>query len=479
MSEAKTVAIIGAGPVGLAAGAHALEQGLRPIILEAGTNAAHAVRQWGHVRLFSPWEYNVDRAAERLLAAAGWNSPAPDQYPTGAELVGQYLEPLATRTILRTHIHTSSEVTDISRAGFDKLKTKGREVAPFEIRYQNGQGSKVVRADAVIDASGTWQTPNPAGANGLPAIGEQQAAGKIAYAMPDVLGKDRSRYAGKTVAVLGSGHSAIGTLIDLARLATQSPDTVPIWLLRGNDPAKAFGGGANDKLSARGELGAAFAGLVAAGQIRVESGFRVSHLTLAGSRLVVGSGAGCCGRGVAIDELIVATGFRSDLNFVRELRIALDPAIECPVALAPLIDPNEHSCGTVRPHGARELAQPDPGFYFAGIKSYGRAPTFLMLTGYEQVRSIAADIAGDREAADRIELVLPETGVCNRTAAAVATECCGAPAASDVDACRVRDASAKQAGAKQAGAKQAGARMQAWPAADAPDREDPAVKDYR
>ena len=102
---------------------------------------------------------------------------------------------------------------------------------------------------------------------------------------------------------------------------------------------------------------------------------------------------------------------------MRELRIQLDPAIECPVALAPLIDPNEHSCGTVRPHGARELAQPEPGFYFAGMKSYGRAPTFLMLTGYEQVRSIAADIAGDREAAERVELVLPETGVCNRSAA--------------------------------------------------------------
>ena len=104
-------------------------------------------------------------------------------------------------------------------------------------------------------------------------------------------------------------------------------------------------------------------------------------------------------RTVAADELVVATGFRSDLDFVRELRIQLDPAIECPIALAPLIDPNEHSCGTVRPHGAAELAQEEPAFYFAGMKSYGRAPTFLMLTGYEQVRSIAAKIAGDHAAA--------------------------------------------------------------------------------
>jgi hypothetical protein len=197
---------------------------------------------------------------------------------------------------------------------------------------------------------------------------------------------------------------------------------------------------------ARGELGAAFAALVGSGRIKLESGFRVSHLSAEGPRLTVSAGAACCGRSVVVDELIVATGFRPDLDFVRELRIQLDHAIECPVALAPLIDPNEHSCGTVRPHGARELAQAEPGFYFAGMKSYGRAPTFLMLTGYEQVRSISADIAGDIEAAERVELVLPETGVCSRSAAPDASNCCGGPALSDVDACCAADSNAKQQG---------------------------------
>jgi thioredoxin reductase len=446
MNEAKTVAIIGAGPVGLAAAAHVLERGLRPIVLEAGHSAAHSVREWSHVQLFSPWEYNIDRAAARLLASIGWNSPEPDQYPTGAELVERYLEPLATKTVLANHIQTSSRVTDISRVGFDKLKTKGRETAPFEIRYQNGAGPKLVQADAVIDASGTWRSPNPAGANGLRAIGEQEAADKIAYGMPDVLGRDRAHYAGKTVAVLGAGHSAIGTLTDLARLAKQAPETRPIWLLRGNDPAKAYGGGANDKLVARGELGAAFAALVADNRIDIETEFHVSHLTLNGPRLTIATTANPSGRQVVVDELIVAAGFRPDLDFVRELRVQLDPAIECPITLAPLIDPNEHSCGTVRPHGARELVQAEAGFYFAGMKSYGRAPTFLMITGYEQVRSIAADIAGDREAAERVELVLPETGVCNRPAVADPNNCCGGPALSAVDACCVADANAKQQG---------------------------------
>lgn len=452
MPDQKTVAIVGAGPVGLAAAAHVVERGMIPVVLERGDDVGHAVRQWRHVQLFSPWEYNIDRAAERLLSATGWNSPNPHVYPTGAELLERYLDPLATKTRLKDHILTTSAVTGISRQGFDRLKTKGRERAQFEIRYRNthypeGLGERIVRADAVIDASGTWSTPNPAGANGLCAIGEKESASKIAYAMPDVLGSARGRYAGKTAAVLGSGHSAIGTLIDLVSLKEQAPATEVVWLLRGNDPAKAFGGGANDKLAARGELGSAFAAVIASGQIRVEAQFGVTHLSSVESRLRVGSGSACCGRHVLVDELIVATGFRPDFRFVSELRTHLDPAIEAPVALAPLIDPNEHSCGTVRPHGARELAQDEPGFYVAGVKSYGRAPTFLMITGYEQVRSIAAEIVGDREAAERVELVLPETGVCTRAGVETAgSDCCGGPAPSHVEACCVDDANAKQQG---------------------------------
>jgi len=447
-AASKTVAIIGAGPTGLAAAAHALERGLEPLVLEAGPEAGHAVRQWSHVRMFSPWRYSVDAAAERLLAKSGRNSPDPEHYPTGAELVERYLEPLATRTDLSARITTSARVASITRAGFDKVKTNGREGAPFEIRYRNGKGHSTVRADAVIDASGTWFAPNPAGANGLEAIGEADHADRIAYGMPDVLGAVRSRYAGKTVAVLGAGHSAIGTIIDLKRLQDEHPQTQIIWVLRGENPEKSFGGGTNDKLAARGELGRLFAGIVQGGGIRVEAGFRLSHIDAGREgQLRLGAGSACCGRHVQADELVVATGFRPDLSFLREVRITLDPALECPPALAPLIDPNEHSCGTVRPHGARELAQPEPGFYIAGMKSYGRAPTFLMMTGYEQVRSIVADIAGDREAAERVELVLPETGVCSRPVdASDDTGCCGGPAVANETTCCRADEAAKAQG---------------------------------
>ena len=319
-----------------------------------------------------------------------------------------------------------------------------REHAPFEIRYQNGAGPKTIHADAVIDASGSWSSPNAAGANGLDAVGESAARARIAYAMPDVLNRGRARYAGRTVAVVGAGHSAVGTLIDLIRLQDESPTTQVIWLVRGDNPSKAFGGGANDKLVARGQLGAKLGQLVAQGRLKVKAGFRVNDIALVHDRLRIGSPEGD-GRHVTADEVIVATGFRPDLSYLRELRIALDPALECPTALAPLIDPNEHSCGTVRPHGARELAQPEPGFYFAGMKSYGRAPTFLMLTGYEQVRSIIADIDGDSAAAARVELVLPETGVCSRPVGVEAAECCGGPAKQDASSCCVADEEAKAA----------------------------------
>ena len=126
-SAPKSVAVIGAGPVGLAAAAHALERDFNPIVLEAGDSVGHAVREWSHVRMFSPWLYNVDKAAERLLREQGWNAPDPEHYPTGGELVEHYLEPLATRTRLKDHVRTRTRVISVARSGFDKVKTVGRE----------------------------------------------------------------------------------------------------------------------------------------------------------------------------------------------------------------------------------------------------------------------------------------------------------------------------------------------------------------
>ncbi len=425
--KAETVAIIGAGPVGLAAGAHALERGLTPIIFEQGPEVGHAMREWSHVKMFSPWEFNVDDACEKLLDDTAWNRPDDDVLPTGGEIVNLYLEPLANDTSLKETIKLSSKVTAISRVGFDKLKTEGREQAPFEIRYTQNGKQMLAYADAIIDASGTWFTPNPGGTSGLPAIGEPEAAEHISYVMPDVLGTKRNQFANKRVAVLGGGHSAVGTILDLITLKEAEPDTVITWLVRSDETEKSFGGGEADQIEARGALGTKFKHLVESGKIEIESGFHLTHVTEQADGLKLGSCLADDCREVIVDELVVATGFRPDYSFTTELRIELDPTTECPPILAPMIDPNVHSCGTVRPHGARELAQPESGFYIAGMKSYGRAPTFLMITGYEQVRSIIADIVGDKEGAARVELVLPETGVCSAPLDDDGDEACCAP----------------------------------------------------
>ena len=421
------VVVIGAGPVGLAAAAELLARGLTPLVLEAGAAAGTHLRDWGHVRFFSPWSYATNRAAVALLRQTGWQAPDPEAFPTGDELVERYLAPLAAHPAIAPHLRFGQRVVAVARRVNGKVRDAGRGEQPFEVRAEDAEGRETrVLARAVIDASGTWSRPNPAGASGLPALGETALAHRIRYAMPDVLGRERARYAGRRVAVLGGGHSAAGTLIDLARLAEEVPGTEIVWVLRRRDFTAVFGS-AQDQLSQRGALGQRLKALMETGRLRLVAPFAVDSIEAQEGRLLLRDAASL--QTVAADELVVATGFRPDLGFLGELRLDLDPALDCPRVLGPLIDPNLHSCGTVRPHGARELEQPEAGFYLAGMKSYGRAPTFLLLTGYEQVRSIAAALAGDRAAAERVELVLPETGVCSGPAESETAPACCPPAA--------------------------------------------------
>jgi thioredoxin reductase len=422
------VAVIGAGPVGLAAAAHLLAAGHEPIVFEAGSGPGAAIAEWSHVRLFSPWAFNVDGVAASLLAGTGWVSPAPDTYPTGRELVDDYLAPLAELDVMAQHIRFDTRVTAISRDGLDKLKTAGRHTTPFRLRTVSPSGETDVLARAVIDASGTWGRPNPAGAAGVPALGEQAVAGRISYRIPDVKGADRERFANRRVLVIGSGHSAFNVLGDLADIRRDEPLTEITWAVRRPQLGQVFGGGENDALAERGRLGERIRLMVESGDITVRLGAHVDRFEASGDHVVVISD----GVKIAeVDEVVVVTGFRPDLSLLSELRLDLDPALEAPSALAPLIDPNQHSCGTVRPHGAEELQHRDePGLYIVGMKSYGRAPTALMLTGYEQVRSVVAALSGDWDAARDVRLVLPETGVCTLDAQpadepATVGGCCG------------------------------------------------------
>ncbi|MDD2700973.1 MAG: NAD(P)-binding domain-containing protein [Sideroxydans sp.] len=409
------IAVLGAGPVGLAAAAHLLERGFEALIIEAGDSVGMCFRSFAQVKLFSPWRYNIDKAAQRLLEANGWNAPDADGLPSAGELFAQYLRPLAATPAIRERLRLNTKVSAITRKGYDKVKTQGREHAPFVIRAQTGDEEIEFIASGVIDATGNWSHPNPLGANGLPAIGETAFADRIEYGMPDIQGDLRERYLGKNVLVVGSGHSAAGSLIALSELAVIDPQTRIHWAIRGSNITRIFGGGAADGLPARGALGLKLRALIENRQLVLHENFRIAEISEEDGALTIWSEADNDAQAVicGIDEIVAGTGSRPDIEMTRELRVQLDTALESVAALAPLIDPNVHSCGTVRPHGHRELAHPEAGFYIAGAKSYGRAPTFLMATGYEQVRSIAAAMAGDLAAADDVQLDLPETGVCS------------------------------------------------------------------
>ncbi|MFE5321649.1 NAD(P)-binding domain-containing protein [Paenibacillus sp. NPDC056579] len=409
------VAIIGGGPVGLAAAAHLVSKGETFILFEASNEIAGNVKQWSHVRLFSPWQYNIDKAAKSLLEAHGWEQPKDDKHPTGGELITQYLAPLSELPSLKPHIHYKAKVTAVSRKGLSKIKTADRERFPFVLHVQKDNRKMIFEAKAVIDTSGTWASPNPALSEGIWTEEEQALGTRMTYGIPDILGIRREKYAGKKVLVIGSGHSAVNALLDLERLQRQVPETTIAWVIRKPDVRNVYGGQENDSLRERGQLGIQIQNFVDSGKVQVYPSFLAEGFQEERDRITVsGNQNGEMVRIEAIDEIICNTGSRPDLAILREVRTDIDPAIESVGALSPLIDPNIHSCGTVRPHGERELRQPEQNFYIAGSKSYGRAPTFLLATGYEQVRSIVAALTGDWEAAKKVELELPETGVCGR-----------------------------------------------------------------
>ncbi len=436
-NESLPVAIVGGGPVGLAAAAHLTVRNIPFILFEAGESVVSNILTWQHVRVFSPWRFNIDKAAKQLLEASGWLAPDEDALPTGKELYETYFKPLINLPLLKSSTYTNSKVMAIGRKNMDKMKSWGREERPFVLQvHHKDEGVRFYEAKAVIDASGTWNSPNPIGSGGVFAMGEMENNDKIVYGIPDVSGKLKERYKNKNIAVIGGGHSAINTIVELDKLKDEYPGTTIHWILRKKSVRDVYGGQEKDALEARGALGIKTEQLVSDDRVNVYTPFQVQEIRRHYGQLVlIGHQHDELQALPGIDEIISNTGSRPDFSFLREIRLRVDSSLESSSAIAELIDPNIHSCGTVRPHGEKELRHDDEGFYIVGSKSYGRAPTFLMATGYEQVRSVVAAIDGDMEAARKVELDLPETGVCSSDAGIA---CCGSEAVTEketVSAC--------------------------------------------
>ncbi|MFZ5895459.1 MAG: FAD-dependent oxidoreductase [Myxococcota bacterium] len=405
MSARLPVAVIGAGPIGLAAAAHLLSRGIRPLLIERAPKVGGNIASWRHVRLFSNWAMNIDPAARGLLERAGWKAPDAAQFPSGGELVDEYLEPLARVPQIAENLKLNTSVKAVTRVGLDRTAREDwRALSPFRLHLSEEGRERYIQASAVIDASGNLLTPNPLGGEGAAAMGEPEARRFIRYGIPDVEKLEKGSYLGKRTLVVGSGHSAFNALVALSTLIREDAATRIIWAVRRPDAKSLLGGRSGEPLEARTRLTDSVREMLARGSLSVETDFWLTHL----KRSSDGITAYDEDRALpVVDQIICATGYRPDLSMLRELQLSLDPVFECPKQLAELVDARRFPCGSAPAHGIEKLVHPETGFFVVGSKSYGRASTFLLTSGYEQVRSIAAALAGDRESSLRTEITMP------------------------------------------------------------------------
>jgi thioredoxin reductase len=399
-TPAHSLAILGAGPVGLEAAALAIELGFDVHVFERGEVGAHALA-WGHVRMFTPWAMNVGPASARLLARHHAKTSAPEECPTGSELVERLLQPLAASPELKARIHTHSHVVQVSRHGArkgDLLGDARRAEHPFRllVRDQGGR-ENFLHAHAVVDATGVFGTPHWAGTGGIPGRGETYLAPQMSYHPDDVLGLRRERHAGRTTLVIGGGASALTTVAALARLAEEAPGTQVVWVTRHATPGFA-GEVAADPLPARAQLHAEGRRLQSGGSPAVRwvggaevEGFEYNSAT---HRYRVQLATADGGRVEEADQVVVNCGYGPDPLLHRELQVHECYATLAPMKLSAALLASGADCTQVPVQGIDLLANPEPGYFIVGARSYGRAnASFLLETGYRQVAEVMNALA--------------------------------------------------------------------------------------
>ena len=400
LTARNTLAIIGAGPVGLEAAAAALDHGFDVHVFERGEVGAHPLA-WGHVRMFTPWRMNLGPHSTARLNAAGWTAPEAKAFPTGLELAERYLQPLARLPELKDRIHTHAQVVHASRKGAlkgDSVGKSERREHPFRLLVRDAGGREsFLHAFALIDASGVYGQPNWAGDGGIPARSELYLAPQLSYHLEDVLGLSRARYAGKRTLVIGAGASAATTVTGLAKLAAEVPGTSVVWAMRAS-PAALDPGLADDPLPERRALNAAARALAHGSDASVTviggavvEGFEFNSAT---HRYRVALHIGEQARVEEVDQVIVNTGFGPDNALYRELQVHECYATRAPMKLAAaLLGAAAGDCLTTPAFGADVLVNPEPDFFILGHKSYGRSPHFLLETGYQQADDVVSHLA--------------------------------------------------------------------------------------
>jgi len=388
----KQIAIVGGGPIGVECLLRAVDEGYNAMLYERGSVGEH-VRRWGHVRMFSPHEMNV---SERGVEALGDLGASPDALLSGREFVEAYLQPLATDSRLAPRIQEKVEVLAIGRDGMLKSDAIGhgrRTVPPFRLLLRSNGEEWTTTAHVVIDATGTFGTPNRIGRGGLPAPGEREAETAIDYRLPDLAGEDRDRFAGRTTILVGAGHSAATAIVRLADLAREEPATRVVWLTRTKcrRPVVEVD---DDPLPERARVASAANDLAEAGNAWLTRlpGASVASIGLHDDRFVTGIRTKRGNLEMGADRLLALVGYRPDLGLARELQVQTCWATEgtYPLASALLAADGDHAdCLTAGAGlGPETLEHPEPDFYTLGMKSYGRTPSFLIQAGHAQIEHL-------------------------------------------------------------------------------------------
>ena len=408
------LAILGAGPIGLEAALYARFLGYDVVVFDEGKVAA-SVHRWGHVRMFTPFAMNRSPLGLAAIQAQdeSYQPPADDELLTGREWADRYLLPLARTDLLADHLRPNTRVLHVGKEELLKCDLPGHEDRgdwSFRILVRNPAGEERIElADGVLDCTGVFGQPSPLGHGGIPAVGEAALRDQIEYGLPDILGQDRDRYAGKHTLLIGAGNSAATNAVALAQLARDASGTRVTWITRREGPAGSDGpivSIENDRLPERAALARA------ANRLTSDPASGVTYWPASVVEKLGGSGQAATPDALEVelsgrhagtfrfDRVIANVGFRPDRSLHRELQIHECYATEGPMKLAAALLPAAGGdCLDQRPCGPQSLVNPEPNFYLLGAKSYGRRSDFLFSVGLAQIREVFT-ILGDRSTLD-------------------------------------------------------------------------------